>query len=93
MGSEQDATPASSQAPECDRQPGEAELKREHHSSPLIHPVTRDSLMIPIRYLWRETCAWQVDNSTSQEQILRMYKLGHEIPWDVRKPQPVPPPF
>ena len=35
----------------------------------------------------------QVDNSTSQEQILRMYKLGHEIPWDVRKPQPVPLPI
>ncbi|KAJ1470394.1 S-adenosyl-L-methionine-dependent methyltransferase [Baffinella frigidus] len=30
----------------------------------------------------------KVDNSTSQEQILQMYKLGHEIPWDVRKPQP-----
>jgi hypothetical protein len=32
-----------------------------------------------------------VDNETSQDQILRMYKLGHEIPWDVRKAQPVPP--
>ena len=30
----------------------------------------------------------KVDNKTSQRQIIEMYKLGHEIPWDVRKPQP-----
>jgi hypothetical protein len=30
----------------------------------------------------------KVDNETSQQQIIKMYKLGHEIPWDMRKAQP-----
>ena len=31
----------------------------------------------------------KVDNETSQQQIIKMYKLGHEIPWDMRKSQSV----
>jgi len=30
----------------------------------------------------------KVDNAESQRQIIEMYKLGHAIPWDVRKAQP-----
>eukprot|EP00960_Hanusia_phi_P076313 768543-Hanusia_phi.AAC.1 len=31
----------------------------------------------------------KVDFQTSQKHILEMYRSGKEIPWDVRKPQPV----
>ena len=30
----------------------------------------------------------KVDNATSQNQILKMYECGQEIPWDLQKPQP-----
>ena len=30
----------------------------------------------------------KVDCETSQNQILRMYESGQDIPWDLRKPQP-----